>query len=89
VGDKVDLHVGWQHRVGAVEVDFFINVGAFRTCFSDSCHGIFSSAWVGGRLVFLVVFGHGPRCCVLCVFSVPIISVLSRFAAKIFLTLKQ
>lgn len=45
VGDEVDLALFCLRFV------FFSYVGASRVCSSHSSHCIFSSAWVGGRLV--------------------------------------
>jgi hypothetical protein len=87
----VDLCVVWATRLilmlaggvvlAQLRVGFSINVEASRGYSSHISQDVFTSVWVGGRLVFRVVFG-------LCSWSsvvwgsVSVVSVLDRFSVN-------
>jgi hypothetical protein len=54
-GRRGGLDVGRWRRVAQLfwRVGFFIFVGASRVCSSQSTHGVFSPALVGGRLILV------------------------------------
>jgi hypothetical protein len=53
VVNEVVLDAGRQRRVALLEVDSFIFIGVSRGCSSHSSHGVFSTSWVGDRLVLV------------------------------------